>query len=233
MEKDKNIEVLENIPFVLKPDKILKSMDLHGSSRRFAENVEELIEMVTPLARPKAMYKVSCVGEKGTDSVEIDGVTFNSHLIRINLDKVKTVFPFVATCGQEVEAIEVPARDILRRHCLEAIKLALMASASMFMQKHLTARYGLDELSYMSPGEIESWPVTQQKELFTVLGDVEDLIGVKLTEGGLMTPIKSRSGLHWATGVKFVSCLICTQKRCTGRQAAFNAEMAEQYQKGG
>jgi hypothetical protein len=221
--------VLENIPFELKEENILKTMHVHGPAQRFTDNLRELIGVVTPVARPKAMYKISCVANKGPDSVEIDGVKFDGRLIRLNLDRVNTVFPYVATCGQEVESIEVPPRDILKRHCLEAIKMALVITASVHLQKHLNEHYAPGELSNMSPGEIQSWPVTQQKELFTLLGDVEGKIGVKLTPGGLMMPIKSRSGLHYTDDVKFISCYICTQKRCSGRHAAYNPEMAARY----
>jgi hypothetical protein len=222
--------IMENIPFVLEEEKIIGRMHMRGSGHRFADNLRELIAIVTPVARPKAMYKISCVANKEADSVEIDGIKFGGRLIRLNLDQVDTVFPYVATCGREVETIEVPARDILKRHCLEAIKLTLVITASMHLQKHINQHYAAGELSNMSPGEIESWPVTQQKELFSVLGDVEGGIGVKLTPGGLMMPIKSRSGLHYTNEVKFISCLICTQKRCPGRQAAYNPELAAKYQ---
>lgn len=225
--------ILENIPFTLQEDKIISSMHVHGSAQRFTDNLRELIEIVVPLARPKAMFKISCVSNKKPDSVEIDGVEFGGRLIRLNLDQVNTVFPFVATCGHEVEAIEVPARDILKRHCLEAIKLSLVVTASVFLQKYIKQNFGAGELSNMNPGELESWPITQQKQLFAVLGDVEGRIGVKLTPGGLMKPIKSRSGLYYTNDVKFISCYLCTQKRCTGRQVAFNPEMAEKYRSKG
>ncbi len=228
-ETQDNLKIFMDIPFELDAEKILKSLRLHGSNQRFAENIHELIEIITPIARPKAMYKVSCVSQVDHDAIEIDGVKFTSNLVRINLGKVKTVFPYVATCGQEVDAVEVPARDILSRHCLEAIKLALVISASQYIHKYLSEVYSLGELSNMSPGELESWPITQQKELFAILGDVEGSIGVKLTEGGAMKPLKSRSGLHYSADVKFVSCLLCTQKRCTGRQAAYDPELAQKY----
>ena len=224
------VEILRDIPFELDAEKILKSLHLHGDSKRFAETLRELIAIITPVARPKAMYRVSCVSLPEPGSVEIDGVRFGGNLVRINLENVKTVFPYVATCGLEAEAVEVPARDILKRHCLEAIKLALVISASNHLQNQLSRLYSLGELSNMSPGEIESWPVTQQKKLFSVLGDVEGSIGVKLTEGGAMMPLKSRSGLYYSSDVKFVSCLICTQKRCAGRHAAFDPELAKKYQ---
>jgi hypothetical protein len=224
-----NVEILANIPFVLEADTILGRLHSHSPGQRFAENIRALIEIVAPIARPKAIYKVSCVAKKEADSVEIDGVPFISRLIRINLDQVDTVFPYVATCGREVEAVEIPSRDILKRHCLEAIKMSLVISASMYLQEHLNRLYSVGELSNMSPGEIESWPITQQKELFSVIGDVEGRIGVKLTEGGAMLPIKSRSGFHYTTAVKFVSCLICTQKRCAGRQVAYDQELAGKY----
>lgn len=39
----------------------------------------------------------------------------------------------------------------------------------------------------MSPGAgaLDNWPIEQQRELFSLLGNVDTMIGVKLTEVGL------------------------------------------------
>jgi hypothetical protein len=81
----------------------------------------------------------------------------------------------------------------------------------------------------MNPGSLESWPITQQKELFSILGNVEDLIGVKLTERYTMIPVKSVSGICFPTEIKFESCQLCPREKCIGRRAAFNPELARKY----
>jgi cobalamin-dependent methionine synthase I len=77
--------------------------------------------------------------------------------------------------------------------------MTLVIEASIHLKNHLIQRYALGELSNMSPGGNKEWPITQQKELFSVLGDVEGMIGVRLAEGYTMVPMKSRSGIHFSS----------------------------------
>ena len=48
--------------------------------------------------------------------------------------------------------------------------------------KRVEARYEPGKLSSMSPGSLEDWPISQQRPLFSLFGDVEAKIGVKLTK---------------------------------------------------
>jgi hypothetical protein len=58
------------------------------------------------------------------------------------------------------------------------------------LEKHLSKRFGLNTLSDMGPGQLD-WPITEQRQLFSILGDVRDKIGVMLTDHTLMIPRKS------------------------------------------
>jgi hypothetical protein len=196
-DANSNTVVLDNIPFTINGEKVLKQLQLHGDKQRFEKTIRELMDLVIPIARPKAVYKVSHIGKNNGESLEIDGITFTGRFPKENLDKAGRVFPYVSTCGREIDAIETPPRDMLRRYCLEAIRMAIVIDASMYLKNHLTKQYSLGDLSNMSPGHNTEWPITQQKELFSLMGDVESMIGVKLTEGYTMMPIKSRSGIHF------------------------------------
>ena len=52
---------------------------------------------------------------------------------------------------------------------------------------YLSSNYSLGQISRMSPGAgaLDNWPIEQQRELFSLLGNVDTMIGVKLTEVGL------------------------------------------------
>jgi hypothetical protein len=81
----------------------------------------------------------------------------------------------------------------------------------------------------MSPGSLADWPITQQEELFSIFGNVEDLIGVKLTESFLMVPLKSVSGIYFPTEIEFVSCQLCPREVCSGRRAPYDPDLAKKY----
>lgn len=86
----------------------------------------------------------------------------------------------------------------------------------------------------MAPGSgaANVWPITQQKQLFSVFGDVEKLIGVRLTDRCLMIPIKSVSGIFFPTAGDntFASCQLCPREECIRRRAPFDAELVSKYE---
>ena len=223
------MEILNSIPVNLEPGRILKQMRLRRKNTQIEEMVQELVEVVQPLARPKAIYEVSYIDNKDGDTVTIDGVRFASRLLRVNLDTVERVFPYVATCGKELEEIAVPSGDFMKSFCLDSIKTTVLGSAINYLSDYLKNRYALGKMSHMNPGSLESWPITQQKELFSLLGDVESLIGVRLTEGSVMYPLKSVSGMYFPTEISFESCQLCPREKCIGRRAPYDPELARKY----
>jgi len=83
----------------------------------------------------------------------------------------------------------------------------------------------------MSPGSgaADIWPITQQKELFSLFGDVEGLIGVKLTVSYLMIPLKSVSGIIYQSETTFETCQLCPREACIGRRADYSPDLMRKY----
>ena len=225
------MEVLDNIPVDLDQQAVLQELRLRKRSMSIEKTVQELLELVRPIARPKALYQVAYVDSKSEDSVRIGGVEFTSRVLRINLDKVERAFPYVATCGTELDQIAVPSSDLLRYYCLDAIKVMILRTARSYLKDYLARTYALGQISAMSPGRLEDWPITQQGQLFSILGDVEKLIGVRLTDAFLMLPLKSLSGIYFPTEVTFESCQLCPRAVCSGRRAAYDPGLVEKYAK--
>lgn len=186
--------------------------------------LEALVDQARALARPKALYREAFIEERGDDTVRIAGVTFTSRALRANLDGVERVFAYVATCGAELDAIRCHADDILQPFWLDAIKSVALAAAKAHLAKHLTRTYALGRTASMNPGAAEAsvWPIEQQKQLWRLLGDVEGLVGVRLTESCLMVPTKSVSGLRFPTRIDFQSCQLCRREMCPSRSAPFD-----------
>jgi hypothetical protein len=223
------MEVLDSIPVSLDVERQVKRFHVSEKSERLGRRVDEILEGFRPIAKPKVIYEVCYVDNKNRDSVEIGGVSFTSRVLRINLDKVERVFPYVATCGRELEEMAVPPDDRVKYFCLDIMKMAAVASAHTYLQDYLAREYALGQMSRMNPGSLEDWPVTQQIELFSLFGNVEDLIGVTLTENFLMVPLKSVSGIYFPTEIKFESCQLCPRERCVGRMAPYRPDLVEHY----
>ncbi len=223
------IEVLDKIPFELNSEQILKSLRLRKITSHVEGIVRNLTDAATPIARPKAVYKVSYVDKKKEDSLEIDGVEFTSRVLRINLENLNRVFPYVATCGRDLETIEIPSDEPMMSFCLEAIKMSALTAARFYLFDHLEKKYALGKTAHMNPGSLEDWPITQQTSLFSLFGDVEQLIGVRLTPQYVMRPLKSVSGICFPTEVTFESCQLCPRENCPGRRSAYDPEVVRKY----
>jgi hypothetical protein len=229
METPEGVVVLDQIPVNLDTAAVLKQMHVHGDTRRYETYIQEMIALVTPVARPKIMYRACCVEKREAEYVIIDGVRFDGRLISDTLDGIDTVFVCVGTCGKEVDAIELPASEVMKRYCLDQIKMALVFTATVYFEKYLKEHYPLKELSRLSPGEIKAFPSSQHRNIFAILGDVEGKIGLKLTENCALVPTKSHSGVYFSKDTQFISCKMCTQKRCPGRRAPYDPELAKPY----
>ena len=191
--------------------------------------VDELVQESLEIARPKAAYKVCYIQHRDEDSITLEGRTFSSRVLRRNLEGIERVFPFVATCGTELDAIQPGSQDMLAAYCFETIRLILVNTARRHAEQHLKDTYLLGQVSRMAPGSLEDWPLPQQAPLFDLLGDVTQRIGVTLSDRFLMVPVKSVSGIFFPTEVRFESCQLCQRVNCSGRRALYDAELAARY----
>jgi hypothetical protein len=76
---------------------------------------------------------------------------------------------------------------------------------------------------------LEDWPIEEQRPLFSILGDVEGSIGVRLNQSLLMIPGKSLSGIYFPTEIPFYSCQLCPRKSCPSRKASYDERLAREY----
>lgn len=222
------MRVLDNIPIQLDLEEVKRQLRLNtkaGSS----SDVRELVAIAESLIHAQAVYEVSYIGQRGEGTVEVNGVTFTSRVLRVNLDKVERVFPFIITIGKALEHEASSCNDLLRQFYLETIGDMALRSARQYLEAYLKRHFGLGQLSRMSPGSLEDWPVTEQKPLFSLFGIVEELIGVILTESMLMIPRKSISGIFFPTEVMFLSCQLCPRKGCPSRKAPYDEALRKKY----
>ena len=131
-------------------------------------------------------------------------------------------FPYIITVGPELEQAAAAQDDLLKQYYLEEIANFALEQAAAWLGGYLEARYGVTGLSNLSPGSLVDWPITEQPKLFSIFGDTERLIGVRLTDSMLMVPRKSISGIFFPSEEGFVACQLCDRERCQGRKAPYN-----------
>jgi hypothetical protein len=163
-------------------------------------------------------------------SAEPGRARFVSSVLRANLEPVERVFPYVATCGPEFDSFSIPADDVFGQFCWDTVKGMALHVALAHLFNHLKEAHALETLSSMNPGsgDINVWPIEQQQELFGFFGDVQQLIGVVLTDMCLMVPNKSVSGIFYSSEVGFESCQLCHRDKCPQRRAPFDPHLWEE-----
>ncbi len=133
------------------------------------------------------------------------------------------------TIGPALEQRAASLGDLLKQYYLEEIaNFALELGASWLTEK-LKVRWGFALLSNMSPGSLEDWPISEQLPLFSLFGDPDKAIGVRLTDYMLMLPRKSISGILFPSEESFTACQLCPRERCPSRRAPYDEALAAEY----
>jgi hypothetical protein len=217
------MEALTHIPLELDLPSLMRRVHVAPDTDDAAA-FASLVSRAREVAKPKALFAETFIAARGERTVQIDGITFTSPLLRQNLDQVERVFPYVATCGRELDTVELPRGDVLAAFWWDTIKAAVLGTARAHLHAHLQQRFRLGKIATMSPGsgDVDTWPIEQQRELFALLGGVRIHIGVELTESCLMIPNKTVSGIVFPTEKDFRTCQVCHRETCPNRSAPFD-----------
>ena len=202
---------------------------LHLDRNRDLQILQRLIDTATPLIKPKAAFKLCYIEKKLKDAVVVDGLRLKSRVLRKNLDPVERLFPYVVTIGANLEKANRTIDHPLEKYYLDVIGNVALGAARKYLHEHLCTKFALDKISFMSPGSLPDWPLEAQSQLFQLLADVEDAIGVHLTPSLLMIPTKSVSGVYFQTEVSFLNCQLCQRGNCPGRKARYDEKRAREY----
>lgn len=221
------MEILNNIPVEVDPKEVRRILHLNRSGD--LQLMQRLIDTATPLIEPKAAFKLCYIEKKLNDAVIVDGMRLKSKVLRKNLDPVERLFPYVVTIGPRLEEASRKISDMLEKYYLDVIGNVALTAVRKYLRKHLSTKFALGKISFMSPGSLPDWPLEAQDQLFQLLADVEDAIGVYLTQSLLMIPTKSVSGIYFQTEVSFLSCQLCQRGNCPGRKARYNEKRAREY----
>jgi hypothetical protein len=222
-----NNYILEHIPFQADLAELAKTLRLKPGSPML-DDLRQMAIKAQVLANPKVIYRVSLVEVGGDRTVNIDGAELTSRVLRVNLEKAHRVFPFVATCGIELEEWSVSIDDMLERYWADVIKEMALRVALKHLNEHLIDHFQPGKISRMNPGSLPDWPLPEQQQLFALLGGGPASIGIKLTDSFLMIPIKSVSGIWFPTEESFESCLLCPREKCPGRRAPYEPDLYNQ-----
>ena len=216
---------LDNIPITVTLEQALKRLRIEEPED--IDLISGLFETAKNIARPKVLCREAYVEEISGRNVRINGVDFESDVLAMNLKNIHRVFAYVCTCGTEVDDWSHNEKDYIVSLWLDMIKEMFLFDANMFLREHLKNALRLEKFSSVNPGsgDEENWHISQQVQLFDLIGGVKEEIGVTLTDSYLMTPIKSTSGLLFPTETEFVNCALCRRENCVGRRVEFDGAL--------
>ncbi len=218
--------ILDDLPFEISTDAVRQRLRIKRESG-FAEELVNMVQEARGTARVKALYKALFIETRGDDQVIINGILLKSPVLNRNLEGAYRAFPFVVTCGMELEEWERAIKNMMHRFWAHTIKEMILHSAVSFLEGYVAEHHNTGNLSIMTPGSLKDWPIEEQRPLFTILGDTVNTIGVHVTEGLVMVPAHSISGIMFPTEIRFESCQLCPRKKCSGRRAPYDKDMYE------
>lgn len=215
--------LMKDIPIEVGKEELFRVLKMPKDTE--PEDIARILEMMQDcqkIANPKAVYGVAAIEEKGNDYVVIQGRKIVSPLVRKNLEQVNRVIPFVVTCGTEAEEWSHQFTDILESYWADEIKLILLGRIRKVLADTVKEKYFPNsDMSAMSPGSLVEWPLTEQKNLFALIGEVQETVGVELTDSCLMLPSKSGSGFFFSAASHYENCALCPILDCPNRRAEF------------
>lgn len=189
--------------------------------------IREKWEIVHELACPKVIV-CDCPCEVKGDVVEIQGHLFSSPTLLKELTGIHRVFPYVVTCGTEIDDWSHEEEDPIVALWLDMIKGLVLEETRELFSTRMKERYGIKSFSSMAPGSgnLDTWPIEQQRPLFDLIADVKTDAGVTLTDKYLMLPTKSVSGILYPGEVDHITCQLCKRTNCVGRRAEYKGAHA-------
>lgn len=215
---------------------ILTDFQVHYDERELAEHfrirpgtkagklLPDVLAAAVRLARPKAAFMVISPDILDDGAVRFGEVVFKSGLMVRQLSGLPLAFPYVATCGREL-AEWTAALTGLEQFMADTAMLLALRQGVRQLEEHITRRYDLPQVSAMNPGSLpKEWPITEQRPLFELMGDLPQQIGVSLLPSLLMDPGKSVSGVYFETAEKYHNCQLCTKHDCPGRKVPYQGE---------
>ena len=194
-------------------------------SARMESLVNDYIENVHQFIAPSFSYVIRDIEMvKETTVILEDGVILESEIIARLLEKADKVAVFLLTIGSYLEdAVAQLARDglVLQAAVLDAIGSDAVERLADSAQSHISEvahNQGLAISRRFSPGYCD-WDVSQQQMVFQTMKG--DYAGVNLTDGCLMIPRKSISGIIGIGPAEISAynpCITCDKHDCVGRR---------------
>ena len=142
--------ILDQILCTITAEEVAPKLHIEQGTEDY-EALAGLVAKACRIARPKAVYTTSYITGRGSDFMLLDAVRMDSRVMPVNLAKVHRVFPYVATCGTEVDEWSEGITDMLYHWWTDTIKIHVLHKAIAALNTRLKDGLRLGTLSNMNP----------------------------------------------------------------------------------
>ncbi len=192
------------------------------------EAVRILFDKTVDLLQPKSLVATEFIEKRvqeGSERVLHVGTSVFRGKVLLELDTVHRLFPYIATCGNEMETYDTASLDMLAPFWLDTLKTMALGAVRLRTVAYIKETYGIEKVSSVNPGSgnVDIWPIQELGGIFNLL-DQGSPIGVQLTPSSLMVPNKTISGIFYESDTNFTSCRYCERENCPGRKEPFSGK---------
>jgi hypothetical protein len=138
--------VLDAIPFSTDFESLVRQVRVRRASRYF-DDLESLWREAQAIARPKTLYQPAFIETIGEDHVIVDGTPLKSRVLKVNLNNTHRAFPFVATCGTELDNWSKSLKGILHSFSADIIKQMALTTALHYLDSHVKDHFNIGKIS--------------------------------------------------------------------------------------
>lgn len=207
--------------FALDEGILVKSLMLRGDA--VIEKALAVARETSRYVKSKYVFSECRVEEVGDGYVTLNGVEFTSKILAHTLKDSDRVFPYFATCGEEVSEHTGGMTDLFDKYVSEKVEFLALAQARDTMRDKVKSVYGGHGISHINPGSIQDWSTLEMKKIDALLGDSPREMGIHILDSGMILPVRSVSGFMFVSEEEFHNCILC-RRECPNRRAEFDEE---------
>lgn len=221
--------LLKDFSFSIIPDEISKK--LSHSLDADIEAVKRLVKEADNIAIPKAIFKECFINDHGYDFITLDGIKFISRIIAVNLSKENRAFPYIVTCGTEIQDWANSKEDKFEKKTAELIAQEILIQCHSFLKNYIENNFNTGNLARVNPGSTIDWELKEQKNIFNILEDEVKSTGVTLDSNFFMHPSKTYSGIYFHNETEYKNCYMCNANDCPLREVSLDKNYYERHYK--
>lgn len=181
-----NSITMTNLGFVLNETEFYEHIRMEKGTRR-ALPIERILDTAKYIPQPKALYCISNAKIIDASHFILDDVSFISEFGVKKISNSNFVLPNIVTAGTEIENYCMTRENILEQYIVMELCNFACQFAKDAMVKDIKNRFGIELKDCIYPGE-DGFLLDSGKKIFDLFENVEEKIGVTVSDMGLPTP---------------------------------------------